>query len=95
MSKDDALDFLRHMSSDPETGQKVVAEYKRLLQDLAHEKGFEFTEAELMEAAEALKDAAAGEISDVAVAMVVGGSWGPNDDEAQRAGKFMDPPPQS
>ena len=44
--------------------QKVVAEYKQLLQDLAREKGFELTEAELMEAAVALKDAAAGEISD-------------------------------
>ena len=73
MSKDDALDFLKHMAADPESGQKVVAEYKKLLQDLAREKGFEFTDAELVEAAVALKDAAAGEVADGALATVVGG----------------------
>ena len=73
MSKDEALDFLKHMSSDPATAQKVIDEYKKLLQDLAGEKGFEFTDAELVEAAQALKDQAAGEVSDTAIAMVVGG----------------------
>jgi predicted ribosomally synthesized peptide with nif11-like leader len=76
MTKENAQDFLKHMSSDPETAQKVVDEYKKLLQDLAREKGFEFTEAELVEAARALKDAAAGEISNAALDMVVGGAPG-------------------
>ena len=73
MSKNEALDFLKHMSSDPKTAQKVADEYKKLLQDLAREKGFEFSDAELVEAAQALKDQAAGEVSDTAIAMVVGG----------------------
>jgi predicted Zn-dependent peptidase len=73
MSKNEALDFLKHMSSDPTTAQKVADEYKKLLQDLAREKGFEFSDAELVEAAQALKDQAAGEVSDTAIAMVVGG----------------------
>ena len=73
MSKDDALDFLKHMASDPESGRKVVAEYKKLLQDLAAEKGFAFSEEELIEASKELTDAAAGEVVDAAVAMVTGG----------------------
>jgi predicted Zn-dependent peptidase len=73
MGKDEALEFLKHMSSDPATAQKVVEEYKKMLQDLAREKGFEFSDAELVEAAQALKDANAGQVSDAAIAMVVGG----------------------
>jgi len=92
MSKDDALDFLKHMSSDPESGQKVVAEYKKLLQDLARDKGFEFTDAELVEAAEALKDAAAGEVSDAALEMVAGGDGLLVPGEDQRL--LLHPPPK-
>jgi hypothetical protein len=73
MGKDEALEFLRHMSSDPGTSEKVAAEYKKLLQDLAREKGFTFSEEELVEAARALTEASAGRVTDASVAMVVGG----------------------
>jgi hypothetical protein len=73
MSKDEALEFLKHMSSDPETRERVAGEYKRLLQDLAKEKGLAFDEAELTEAAQTLTDVAAGELGDAAIAMVSGG----------------------
>lgn len=101
MSKDEALDFLKHMSSDPETAQRVAAEYKKLLQDLAREKGMEFTEEELVEAAKALTAAAAGEVSDAAIAMVAGGwiefppnapAMGASRDEG--AGIICNPPPE-
>jgi len=73
MGTDEALEFLKHMSSDPATAQQVTEEYKKLLQDLAGQKGFTFSEAELVDAAKALTDAAAGEVTDAAIAMVVGG----------------------
>lgn len=90
MSKDDALGFLRHMASDPESAQQVVAEYNKLLRDLAREKGFEFTDAELTEAAEALKDASAGEVSDGALTTVVGGDAVIKHGEDEKF--FLDPP---
>ena len=73
MTQEHATDFLKHMSSDPETRQQVVDEYRKLLQDLAAEKGFAFSEEELIEASKELTDAAAGEVADAAVAMVTGG----------------------
>ena len=54
MSKDEALEFLKHMSSDPQTRTRVVDEYKGLLRELASERGFAFDEAELADAAQAL-----------------------------------------
>ena len=73
MTKEHAHHFLKQVSSDPQIAEQVTADYRKLLQDLAREKGLEFTEEELVEAAQALKDAAAGEVSDATLDMVVGG----------------------
>jgi hypothetical protein len=73
MSKEAALEFLKHMSSDPQTRTRVVDEYKGLLREPASERGFAFDEAELADAAQALTDVAAGEMGDAAVAMINGG----------------------
>lgn len=73
MTRQGAEQFLRHMSSDPGTREKVITEHKKLLRDLAAEKDMELTDAELVEAAEALTAAAAGELTDATVAVVTGG----------------------
>lgn len=80
------------MASDPESRQKVVAEYKKLLQDLARDKGFEPTDKELTEAAEALTDASAGEVADGALTTVVGGDGIIIHSEDQTF--FLNPPPK-
>jgi hypothetical protein len=90
MTHDHAMDFLHQMSSDPETRQEVVEEYKKLLQDLAAKRGFAFSDEELVEAAKELTDAAAGEVADAAVAMVTGGGMPATPGEWRF---LMSPPP--
>lgn len=77
MTQEHARDFLQRMSSDPDTRQEVVEEYKKLLQDLAAQKGFAFSDEELVSAARELTDAAAGEVADAALVMVTGGGGAP------------------
>jgi predicted ribosomally synthesized peptide with nif11-like leader len=71
MSMDDAQEFLRQMATDPELAKEDAAAHRRLLVDLAREKGFEVTEQDLAEAARAAQGAPYGELDDASLEGVV------------------------
>ena len=73
MSMSDAQELLQQLASDPELAKKDAAAHRRLLVDLASEKGFEVTEDDLAEAARAAQSEPYRAVDDDALEAVVGG----------------------
>ena len=73
MSLDDAQEFLRQLTSDPELAHRDAAARRRELVDLARERGFDITEEDLAEAARQAQMAFYGAVDAATLDTVVGG----------------------
>ena len=78
MSVDDAQEFLRQLTTDPDLAREDAAARRRELVQLARTKGFHVTEEDLAEAARQAQMAYYGPVNDAALEGVVGGvgGWG-------------------
>ena len=78
MSVDDAQEFLRQLTSDPNLAREDAVARRRELVQLARTKGFHITEEDLAEAARQAQMAFYGAVDDAALEGVVGGveGWG-------------------
>ena len=78
MSVDDAQEFLRQLTSDPNLAREDAVARRRELVQLARKKGFHITEEDLAEAARQAQMAFYGAVDDAALEGVVGGveGWG-------------------
>ena len=78
MSVDDAQEFLRQLTSDPDLAREDAVARRRELVQLARTKGFHITEEDLAEAARQAQMAYYGAVDDAALECVVGGveGWG-------------------
>ena len=76
MSVDDAQEFLRQLTSDPDLAREDAVARRRKLVQLARTKGFHITEEDLAEAARQAQMAFYGAVDDAALEGVVGGVEG-------------------
>ena len=76
MSVDDAQEFLRQLTSDPDLAREDAVARRRKLVQLARTKGFHITEEDLAEAARQAQMAYYGPVDDAALECVVGGVEG-------------------
>lgn len=71
MSLHDAQEFLQQLASDAELAKEDAVAHRRLLVELAREKGFEITEQDLAAAAREAQEEPYGELDDAALEGVV------------------------